>query len=50
MVIYYHWDVAKNIDTLSIAQKDKIDLERSKIEMSSIRRIEVINNTNKLKR
>ena len=48
-LIYFHWDVAKNIDTLSIAQKDKIDLERSKIGMPSIRRIEVIKNKNKVK-
>ena len=40
-LIYYHWDVAKNVDGLSKEHKEEIDKERKKIGMASIDRVEV---------
>ena len=40
-LIYYHWDVAKNIKDLSENDKKRIDKRRNEIGMPSINRIEI---------
>ena len=45
-LIYYHWDVAKNIDKLTPKEMDEIDLQRKKVGLASIRRIKVVQKSN----
>lgn len=41
-LVYYHWDVAKNIDELSVDEKDSINRRRMEVGMPVIDRIEVV--------
>lgn len=41
-LVYYHWDVAKNIDELSVSEKQTINKRRMEVGMPAIDRIEVV--------
>lgn len=41
-LVYYHWDVVKDIDQLTLADKQRIDQHRKAVGMPSIERIEVV--------